>query len=72
MTDQPEVKAEPKRQIRATSLADLASGQIDAVLDYGDYELVVPIKVPSMHEWNRLGFEVAIPMPPTSGAAVWR
>ena len=65
MTDAPDIKAKPQR--RATSLADLKSGTIDAVLDYGDYELLVPIRMLTLFEWNRIGFSVAVPAPPTVG-----
>lgn len=65
MTDHDERPTKPQR--RATRLADLAPDQIDAVLDYGDYDLVVPIRMLTLHEWNRIGFSVPAPTPPITG-----
>jgi hypothetical protein len=66
MTDAPAAKtAKPVRV--ATSLADLASPKISAVLEYDDYDLVVPIRIPSAHEWNQIGYSVPAPVPPTNG-----
>jgi hypothetical protein len=66
MTDAPAAKtAKPVRM--ATSLADLASPKINAVLEYDDYDLVVPIRIPSAHEWNQIGYSVPAPVPPVNG-----
>lgn len=65
MADEPEKKARPQR--RATSLTDLASPKIDAILEYEDYDLVVPIRIPSAHEWNQIGYSVLAPVPPING-----
>lgn len=51
----------------ATSLADLAAPKINAVLEYDEYDLVVPIRIPSAHEWNQIGYSVQAPVPPVNG-----
>jgi hypothetical protein len=66
MTDEPEKKEQkpPKPRRLATSLADLKSPEFSLILEYEDYELEVPIRVPSAHEWNEIGRSVPQPVPP--------
>jgi hypothetical protein len=66
MTDDPQVKPTKPRRL-ATSLADLKSPEFSVIFEYEDYELEVPIRIPSAHEWNRIGRAVTAPVPPISG-----
>jgi hypothetical protein len=69
MADDPQVKPTkpPKPRRLATSLADLKSPEFSVIFEYEDYELEVPIRIPSAHEWNKIGRAVSAPVPPISG-----
>jgi hypothetical protein len=66
MADDPQVKPTKPRRL-ATSLADLKSPEFSVIFEYEDYELEVPIRIPSAHEWNKIGRAVSAPVPPISG-----
>ena len=61
-------KNEGKQRLKITSLADLQPRTVDVLIERGDEVLEIPCKTLSYAEFQRLGYEVIDPAPPTSGA----
>lgn len=71
MSDKPiltpeEIRAAKPRKVMS-SHKDLMSVPQAMEIEYPDYILVIPIKVPSWFDWLRLGYDVPIPQPPVVG-----
>jgi hypothetical protein len=58
-------KTEGKQRVKITSLADLQPRTVTVEIERGDEVLEIPCKTLSYAEFQRLGYEVVDPAPPT-------